>query len=169
MTGCLLRRGQAEPQWRRLREGNLLQPAKKTLDAHSRAGFATVHCLWFHESRSPMAVVARTEANHLDKDTEHAVLDLIAAAYHPAGASLFGSRSRSTRHPDSDADVAVLPNGPYQRFLPTKLAMADVAFDVLHETGINLSPLPVLAGRVEPPGKLLQPVCFRIPPMAGSG
>ena len=84
--------------------------------------------------------------NHPDKDTEHAVrrfLALIAAAYHPAGAILFGSRARGTHRPDSDADVAVLLNGPHQRFLPTKLAMADVAFDVLLETGINISPLPV--------------------------
>lgn len=84
--------------------------------------------------------------NHIDKDTEHAVrrfLGLIADTHHPAGAILFGSRARGSHRPDSDADVAVLLNGPLQRFLPTKLAMADVAFDVLLETGINISPLPV--------------------------
>ena len=84
--------------------------------------------------------------NHIDKDTEHAVrrfLGLIAATHHPAGAIVFGSRARGSHRPDSDADVAVLLNGPLQRFLPTKLAMADVAFDVLLETGINISPLPV--------------------------
>lgn len=43
----------------------------------------------------------------------------------------------------SDADVAVLLSGGHQRFLTTALAMADVAYDVLLETGINISPLPV--------------------------
>lgn len=48
-----------------------------------------------------------------------------------------------THHADSDADVAVLLQGQRQRFVSTKLAMADVAFDVLLETGISISPLPV--------------------------
>jgi len=39
--------------------------------------------------------------------------------------------------------VAVLLRGEQGRFLSTKLAMADVAFDVLLETGILASPLPV--------------------------
>jgi len=43
-----------------------------------------------------------------------------------------------THRADSDADVAVLLRGAHQRFLPTKLAMADFAFDVLLETGINI-------------------------------
>jgi predicted nucleotidyltransferase len=88
----------------------------------------------------------RTDMNHIDADTEQAVrrfLGLIAVDYSTAGAILFGSRARGTHRPDSDADVAVLLNGAHQRFLPTKLAMADVAFDVLLETGINISPLPV--------------------------
>lgn len=84
--------------------------------------------------------------SRIDHDTEHAVrrfLGLVAADYSTAGAILFGSRARGTHRPDSDADVAVLLSGPHQRFLPTKLAMADMAFDVLLETGINISPLPI--------------------------
>ncbi len=49
---------------------------------------------------------------------------------------------RGTHRPDSDADVAPLLRGDHQRFLTTKLAMADLAFDVLLETGIAISPLP---------------------------
>lgn len=55
----------------------------------------------------------------------------------------FGSRARHAAGPDSDADVAVLLRGPPLRFLPTKLSMADAAFDVLLETGIRVQPLPV--------------------------
>lgn len=83
---------------------------------------------------------------HLDSATERATklfMQRITMQYDTASAILFGSRARQTHRADSDADVAVLLRGAHQRFLPTKLAMADVAFDVLLETGINISPLPV--------------------------
>ncbi len=86
------------------------------------------------------------ERQKIDPDTEKAVrrfMALIASEFDTAGAILFGSRARGTHRSDSDADVAVLLHGEHQRFLTTKLAMADVAFDVLLETGINISPLPV--------------------------
>lgn len=82
----------------------------------------------------------------IDPDTERAArlfIKRLAGQYDVAGAILFGSRARRTHRLDSDADVAVLLRGEHQRFLPTKLDMADVAFDVLLETGINISPLPV--------------------------
>ena len=84
--------------------------------------------------------------DRLDHDTEAAVrrfLVLIAERYDVAGTIIFGSRARGTHRPDSDVDVAVLLDGEHQRFLSTKLAMADAAFDVLLETGIAISPLPV--------------------------
>ena len=68
----------------------------------------------------------------------------LAAARASFGAPpAYGSRARGTHRPESDADVAVLLRGEQGRFLSTKLAMADVAFDVLLETGILASPLPV--------------------------
>ena len=91
---------------------------------------------------------------HLDPDTEEAVrrfLALMAGRYEMAGAIVYGSRARGTHHPDSDADVAVLLSGAHQRFLTTTLAMADVAYDVLFETGINISPLPVWLDEWEHP------------------
>ena len=75
----------------------------------------------------------------------------LAKQYDVAGAILFGSRARQSHRPDSDADVAVLLRGEHLRFLPTKLAMADMAFDVLMETGINISPLPVWLDEWEHP------------------
>ncbi|MFT3813100.1 MAG: nucleotidyltransferase domain-containing protein [Acidovorax sp.] len=82
----------------------------------------------------------------IDPATEAAVrqfLALIASRYDMAGAIVYGSRARGTHRPDSDADVAVLLNGAHQRVLPTALAMSDAAYDVLLETGINITPLPV--------------------------
>ena len=90
----------------------------------------------------------------IDRDTDNAVrrfLGLLTGRYNMAGAILFGSRARGTHHADSDADVAVLLSGEHQRFLPTKLAMSDVAFEVLLETGVNISPLPVWLDEWEHP------------------
>jgi predicted nucleotidyltransferase len=96
----------------------------------------------------------------VDPETEQAVrrfLALIAPRYDMAGAIVYGSRARGNHHADSDADVAVLLNGPHQRFLPTKLAMADIAFDVLLESGISISPLPVWVDEWEHPEKYSNP------------
>lgn len=90
----------------------------------------------------------------LDPATERAArlfIERIAGQYDIAGAIVFGSRARQMHHPDSDVDVAVLLRGEHQRFLLTKLAMADVAFDVLLETGINISPFPVWLDEWEHP------------------
>nr|VFJ44126.1 MAG: Nucleotidyltransferase domain-containing protein [Candidatus Kentron sp. DK] len=85
-------------------------------------------------------------ANGIDPDTARAVVLFMArirARYPVDGALLFGSRARGDFRPDSDADVAVLLRGRTERLLPTKLAMADVAFDVLLETQILVDPLPI--------------------------
>lgn len=82
----------------------------------------------------------------VDRDTRHAVqlfMERIASRFEVVQGILFGSRARCSARPDSDADVAVVLKGTPGRFLPTKLAMADTAFDVLLETGIRVQPLPV--------------------------
>lgn len=96
----------------------------------------------------------------LDFETARATtlfMQRITQQYATAGAILFGSRARQTHDADSDADVAVLLRGEHLRFLPTKLAMADVAFDVLLETGINISPLPVWLDEWEHPESYSNP------------
>jgi len=99
-------------------------------------------------------------SKRIDHETEEAVrrfLDLIAGRYEMAGAIIYGSRARGTHRPDSDADVAVLLKGEHQRVLPTTLAMADFAYDVLLETGINISPLPVWLDEWEHPDTASNP------------
>ena len=99
-------------------------------------------------------------AKPLDAATENAVrrfLALMAGRYDTAGAIVYGSRARGTHRPDSDADVAVLLKGAHQRFLPTKLTMADVAYDVLLETGIAISPLPIWLDEWEHPERSSNP------------
>lgn len=56
---------------------------------------------------------------------------------------LFGSRARGDYHNESDTDVAVILAGQPGDFVATKLAMADLAFDVLLDTGVLIQALPV--------------------------
>ena len=98
--------------------------------------------------------------NRLDHATDTAVrkfVGLIAGRYNIVGTIVYGSRARGTHRPDSDADVAVLLAGEHRRFLSTKLAMADVAFDVMLETGIRISPLPVWLDEWEHPDAYSNP------------
>jgi len=47
--------------------------------------------------------------------------------------------------------------GEHQRFLSAKLDMADIAFDVLLETGILISPLPIWLDEWEHPESYSNP------------
>lgn len=87
-------------------------------------------------------------ANLTDIDIEtlsaaHAFMEAVASRYDMIGAILFGSRARKAHLPDSDADVAVLLHGRSGKFISTKLAMDDLAYDVLLHTGIRIQPLPI--------------------------
>jgi predicted nucleotidyltransferase len=82
----------------------------------------------------------------LDPDTTLALrlfLAQVSARYAVSGAYLFGSRARGDFRAGSDADVALLLCGPQGSFLDTELDLADIAYDVLLETGIRIQPLPV--------------------------
>jgi predicted nucleotidyltransferase len=90
----------------------------------------------------------------LDIDTERAARSFIARVareYDLSGAILFGSRARGEFRSDSDADIAVLLHGHRGRFLETKLAMADIAYEILLETGVLVQPLPVWEDEWEHP------------------
>ena len=82
----------------------------------------------------------------IDNETEQAIrtfVTQVARQYDLAGAILFGSRARKSHRPDSDADIVVLLHGRVGKFVATKLAMADIAYDVLLDTGIRIQPLPI--------------------------
>jgi len=102
----------------------------------------------------------RALKSKLDPQTEQAVrrfLEVAQEQFHPKGAIVFGSRARGTHRVDSDADVAVLLDGEYAGLVSTKMAMANLAFDVLMETGINISPLPVWMDQWEHPERFSNP------------
>ena len=64
---------------------------------------------------------------------------------------LFGSYARGDYTEDSDADLAVLLRGNHLPFLKTKLTMADIAVDVMMETGTLIQPLPIWIDEWEHP------------------
>lgn len=100
----------------------------------------------------------------IDTKTQFAIqsfIQLLLARYDIANVLLFGSRARGDHKPDSDADLAILLNGKPQRFLDTKLEMSDLAYDVLLETGINISPFPIWAEEWEHPESYANPAILR--------
>ena len=100
----------------------------------------------------------------MDDGTEEALgrfLSLISQRFDVAGANLYGSRARGTHRPESDADVAILLKGEHQRILPTTLEMADVAYDILLDTSINISPMPVWLDEWEHPETYPNPGLIR--------
>ena len=76
-------------------------------------------------------------------NTVAAFLKRVARVFPLRSAILFGSRARGNFQPDSDADLMVLLSGPRGQYMATKLEMADMAFDVLLDTGIRVEPLPI--------------------------
>jgi len=72
-----------------------------------------------------------------------AFLKRLAKAYPSSRVTLFGSRARGDFREDSDADLAVFLPGRRGEFVATKLEMADIAYEVLLETGIRIQPLPI--------------------------
>lgn len=67
----------------------------------------------------------------------------VALSWPLRGALLFGSQARGMAHVGSDTDVAVLLTGPGGDFIATKLALDDVAYDVLLDSGVRIQPLPI--------------------------
>jgi predicted nucleotidyltransferase len=67
----------------------------------------------------------------------------VAAQWPIHGAMLFGSQARGSARAGSDTDVAVLLKGNPGDFVATKLALDDVAYDVLLDSGIRIQPLPI--------------------------
>lgn len=98
--------------------------------------------------------------NGIDLATLNAIqsfLKRVATRFDVSAAILFGSRARRTHRPDSDADVAVLLRGHHGAFVETKLAMADLAYDVLLESGIRIQVLPIWADEWEHPEQYSNP------------
>jgi predicted nucleotidyltransferase len=76
-------------------------------------------------------------------------------------AVLFGSRARGDGRPDSDTDVALILAEPPGAFMDTKLALADLAFDVMLETGVLIQAWPIWESQWEAPQTHANPSLVR--------
>ena len=94
-----------------------------------------------------------TDHTRLDAGTIRAVRLFQSRAAELVGAPptyLFGSRARGTSRTDSDIDLAlILPDKLLEQSgaITLKLHLADIAYDVLLECGLRISPLPIAASR----------------------
>jgi predicted nucleotidyltransferase len=70
-------------------------------------------------------------------------------------ALLFGSQARGSAHVGSD--MAVLLEGTPGDFIATKLALDDVAYDVLLDSGVRIQPLPIWEGEWAHPERYSNP------------
>ena len=81
----------------------------------------------------------------------------MAGQYDLAGVVLFGSRARGNFCPESDADIAVLLHGVPGRRVDAALKMADIAFDVMLETGVLIEAIPLWEDEWEHPERFSNP------------
>ena len=108
----------------------------------------------------PVAETPKSQAI-LGKDTLAAVRlfqSLIVDKYQVYCVMVYGSRARGTHRPDSDVDVVVLLDGERDQTMQTKFDMGDIAFDVLMETSVYISPLPIWRDQWEHPESYSNPV-----------
>jgi len=70
-------------------------------------------------------------------------VDALHKEYAVDDVRLYGSRARGDFRPDSDVDLAVVLRGGRCDIWDTAVALANITFDVLTETGIAISALPL--------------------------
>ncbi len=100
----------------------------------------------------------------IDPQTSHAAslfLKKLRDRYPEADAVLFGSRARGDFHAESDADIAVVLPGVLTSRTATAGVMADMAFDVLLETGVLITALPMSEGEFSAPATFGNPDLVR--------
>jgi uncharacterized protein len=82
----------------------------------------------------------------LDRDTQRSVeafIALLPPDLCPLEIRVFGSRARQDHRSFSDVDVAIILSGASKDRVSVALSMADVAFDVMLDTGILVEALPL--------------------------
>ena len=100
----------------------------------------------------------------IDADTERAVrvfMQRLEGKYPVIEAILFGSRARGTHTAESDADIAVVMQGGKGNRYAIGGDMAEIAFDVMMETGVLIEALPLWAEELKRPDAFSNPALIR--------
>lgn len=87
----------------------------------------------------------------------HAFVLRVGSEFDLSASILFGSRARHHHRPDSDADLAVLLRGEHGARFEVALRLADIAFDVMLETGILIEAIPLWEDEWTDPGRFSNP------------
>ena len=96
----------------------------------------------------------------LDAETEHAArvfMRRIEGKYPMIEGLLYGSRARGNHTSDSDADLAIILKGERGDRYKVSGDMAGVAFDVMMETGVLVSALPLWEDEFRQPERFSNP------------
>jgi predicted nucleotidyltransferase len=87
------------------------------------------------------------QTNSINQATLDAIklFSSLVAAHHIAVEKtiLFGSQARGTAHDLSDADVALILPGDARPSTKTRMALNDLAYDILLDTGVIIQPIPI--------------------------
>jgi resolvase-like protein/nucleotidyltransferase-like protein len=100
----------------------------------------------------------------LDAETERAArafLKRLEGKYSVIESILYGSRARGDHTPDSDANLAVVLKGKKGDRYKISGDMAGIAFDVMMETGVLVSPLPLWHNELMEPETFNNPALIR--------
>jgi hypothetical protein len=109
------------------------------------------------EKAAPLPLTARPA---LDAETERAArifMQRIEGKYPAIEGLVYGSRARGDHKPDSDTDLAVILKGERGDRYKVSGDMAGVAFDVMMETGVLVSPLPLWEEEFRQPERFSNP------------
>jgi len=104
--------------------------------------------------------LANDPIDPIDPETAHALRVFTSRAarrYDVLAALLFGSRARADHRRDSDADLALLLRGDRGPRLDVALDLADLAFDVILETGLLIEAIPFWEDEWEHPERFGNP------------
>ncbi len=74
---------------------------------------------------------------------------------------LYGSRARGDHRPDSDVDVAIVLDGARQRRIDLVEGMAIPAWEIMMETGVDISPFPMWQDEWDDPEIVFNPWLIR--------
>jgi predicted nucleotidyltransferase len=96
----------------------------------------------------------------LDPATERvarAFLAQVRHRYDVAGAYVFGSQARGNASPESDTDMVILLHGQPGHRTNEAMVMADIAYELMLETGVRVEALPLWESEWEHPESFNNP------------
>lgn len=81
--------------------------------------------------------------------------------YEIHNALIYGSHARGTQNNQSDVDIAIVLQGEHGDRVAIALEMADIAFDILLETGVLIEAFPLWQDEMEHPTRFCNPLLIQ--------